>query len=216
MNSFLYYISILNAHLPFHRKWWGFMFWSLQHHLSTFIPFHPTVWTYWNYFRFLDANAPSLCFSPGLCRIAFPTFRTVSDVHLFTHSPQVWLRDHFQWFLFQKPFLDLSSLVWVLLPCAPIPQLTSVSLWWPVDVCVCVCDLFFLWEGSYKHQVWEPFSKMAAIESSLPSSACHSPMEQWSLFFPSPWIQIGFNDSLGPIKCSRSSSWNSKAFTWVS
>lgn len=83
-------------------------------------------------------------------------------------------------------------------------------------MCVCVCDLFFLWEGSYKHQVWEPFSKMAAIESSLPSSACHSPMEQWSLFFPSPWIQIGFNDSLGPIKCSRSSSWNSKAFTWVS
>lgn len=81
----------------------------------------------------------SFCFSPGLCRIAFPTFRTVSDVHLFTHSPQVWLRDHFQWFLLQKPFLDLSSLVWVLLPCAPIPQLTSVSLWWPVDVCVCVC-----------------------------------------------------------------------------
>lgn len=147
MNSFLYYISTLNAHLPFHRKWWGFMFWSLQHHLSTFIPFHPTVWTYWNYFRFLDANAPSLCFSPGLCRIAFPTFRTVSDVHLFTHSPQVWLRDHFQWFLLQKPFLDLSSLVWVLLPCAPIPQLMSVSLWWPVGVCVCVCDLFFLWEG---------------------------------------------------------------------
>ena len=82
MNSFLYYISILNAHLPFHRKWWGFMFWSLQHHLSTFIPFHPTVWTYWNYFRFLDANAPSLCFSPGLCK-NLPIERTG---HTHTHT----------------------------------------------------------------------------------------------------------------------------------
>lgn len=153
----------------------------------------------------------SFCFSPGLCRIAFPTFRTVSDVHLFTHSPQVWLRDHFQWFLLQKPFLDLSSLVWVLLPCAPIPQLTSVSLWWPVGVCVCVWPVLSMGR-SYKHQVREPFSKMAAMES----SACHSPMERWSLFFPSPWIQIGFNDSFGPIKCSRNSSGNSKAFTWVS
>lgn len=88
MNSFLYYISILNAHLPFHRKW-GFMFWSLQHHLSTFIPFHPTVLDILELFQVFGCKC-SFCFSPGLCRIAFPTFRTVSDVHLFTHSPQVW------------------------------------------------------------------------------------------------------------------------------
>lgn len=79
----------------------------------------------------------SFCFSPGLCRIAFPTFRTVSDVHLFTHSPQVWLRDHFQWFLLQKPlswprvwFASFHVLLFHSLRLYPCDD--------PVDVCVCV------------------------------------------------------------------------------
>ena len=191
---------------------------GLQYHLSAFIPFHPTVWTYWNYFSFLDANAPSLSFPPGLCRIAFPAFRTLccSSIHTVLSSLAQSSRS-----VFSTP----EILSWPLKSGLGSPSVCSYStayLCIPVMTCccVCVCDLFFLWEetvcGFLQHQVWQPLSKMAAMESSLPSSACHTPMERWSLFFHSPWIQIGFSDSLWPIKRSRSSSGSSKAFTWVS
>ena len=146
-------IYILNAHLPFHRKWWGFMFWSLWHHLSTFIPFHPTVWTYWNYFSLLDANAPSLSFSPGLCRIAFPTFRTLSLLFIYSHNPLKFGSElTFSGFYSRNPFL--TSQVWVgfsfhglhLYPCDDLLMCVCVCVYVCVCLCVCVCDLFFLWE----------------------------------------------------------------------
>lgn len=130
---------------------------GLQHHLSTFIPFHPTVWTYWNYFSFLDANAPSLSFSPGLCRIAFPAFRTLSVLFIYSHNPLKFGSElTFSIFYSRNPFLtsqvrvgfSFHVLLFHRLPLYPCDDLL---------MCVCVCDLFFLWEETVcrllQHQV---------------------------------------------------------------
>lgn len=98
---------------------------SLQRHLLTFIPFHPTILTL-ELFQVFGCKCSFSPFFSWVLQNIVPNFQnTVSAVLLVTQSLQVWPRSHVQYFLLQKFFLDLSSLGWVLLPCAPIPRLTS-------------------------------------------------------------------------------------------
>lgn len=55
------------------------MCWSFQLHLSAFIPFHPIVLIYWNYFRLFGCNAVSL-FLLGLLEYCLSNFENTGSL----------------------------------------------------------------------------------------------------------------------------------------